>query len=66
MLINVDSGCKSGLESYTCSGLVGPTGSVIGVDSNEKEIEKANQFIDYHVRLFNYKEPNIKVKLYQF
>jgi len=53
-------GCKSGLEAYACSALVGPYGKVTGVDADEEDIKKAELYVDYHTKLFRYKQPNVK------
>eukprot|EP01127_Copromyxa_protea_P018220 TRINITY_DN5680_c0_g1_i1.p1 TRINITY_DN5680_c0_g1~~TRINITY_DN5680_c0_g1_i1.p1 ORF type:complete len:418 (+),score=58.44 TRINITY_DN5680_c0_g1_i1:27-1280(+) len=53
-------GCKSGLETYACSALVGSEGKVQGVDVDTEEIAKANLFLEYHTKLFRYKRPNVE------
>jgi arsenite methyltransferase len=46
----LDLGCGTGRDCYVLSQLVGPTGSVIGVDMTEGQLAVARKHLDYHVR----------------
>jgi len=53
-------GCKTGLESYTLSALVGAKGHVVGIDDSAEDISEANRYVDYHTKQFGYNKPNIE------
>jgi arsenite methyltransferase len=50
----LDLGCGTGRDCYVLSQLVGPTGSVIGVDMTEGQLAVARKHLDYHVRKVGY------------
>ncbi len=50
----LDLGCGTGRDCYVLSQLVGPTGSVIGVDMTEGQLAVARKHRDYHVRKVGY------------
>lgn len=55
----LDLGSGSGVDSFTCSKLVGENGRVIGVDMTDEQLEKANNNITYHTEKFGYQKPNV-------
>ena len=56
----LDLGSGSGRDCYILSQLVGESGSVVGVDMTEEQLEVANKYVDYHVELFGYKKSNVQ------
>ena len=58
----IDLGCGSGRDVYILSKLVGDTGSVIGVDMTDEQLEIANKYIDYHKEKFNLNKSNVAFK----
>jgi arsenite methyltransferase len=58
----LDLGCGTGRDCYILSQLVGESGKVIGVDMTDNQLEVANKHIDYHMKKFGYKKPNIEFK----
>eukprot|EP01126_Amoeba_proteus_P045085 TRINITY_DN5035_c0_g1_i15.p1 TRINITY_DN5035_c0_g1~~TRINITY_DN5035_c0_g1_i15.p1 ORF type:complete len:376 (+),score=77.85 TRINITY_DN5035_c0_g1_i15:102-1229(+) len=52
-------GCKSGVEAYTCSALVGACGKVTAVD-NVDEVNEAIKYLDWQTKSFGYTTPNIR------
>ncbi|MCK5697338.1 MAG: methyltransferase domain-containing protein [Gammaproteobacteria bacterium] len=58
----LDLGSGSGRDCYVLSQLVGENGFVLGVDMTEEQLAIANQYIDYHTKVFGYKKPNIAFK----
>jgi arsenite methyltransferase len=58
----LDLGCGTGRDCYVLSQLVGESGKVIGVDMTDNQLEVANRHIDYHMKKFGYKKPNIEFK----
>ncbi|XP_059162887.1 arsenite methyltransferase-like [Physella acuta] len=55
----LDLGSGSGQDCYILSKLVGPDGSVTGLDMTDEQLAVANKYIDYHTQLFGYSQPNI-------
>lgn len=55
----LDLGSGSGRDCYAISKLVGETGQVIGVDMTESQLSLARRYIDYHMKEYGYKTPNI-------
>ncbi len=53
-------GCGSGRDCYLLAQLVGETGRVIGVDMTESQIAIARKYIDYHMDLFGFYQPNVE------
>ena len=51
----LDLGCGSGRDVYLLSQLVGRHGEVVGVDMTSKQLEIANQYIEYHSKEFGFK-----------
>lgn len=58
----LDLGCGSGRDCYVLSQLVGPNGSVVGVDMTEEQIAVARRHLDYHMRQFGYTRPNVEFR----
>lgn len=55
----LDLGSGAGRDCYAMSALVGETGSVIGVDMTEQQLDVARRHIDYHREKFGFKQSNI-------
>lgn len=55
----LDLGSGSGRDCYMLSQLVGQNGHVTGIDMTEGQIEVARKYIDYHMKEFGYKKPNV-------
>ena len=56
----LDLGSGSGRDCYILSQLVGETGTVVGVDMTEEQLNVANKYIDHHTEKFGYKTSNVK------
>lgn len=50
----LDLGCGAGRDCYVLSQLVGPNGSVIGVDMTKEQLAVARKHRDYHARKFGF------------
>lgn len=50
----LDLGCGAGRDCYVLAQLVGPTGSVIGVDMTEAQLAVARKHREYHARKFGH------------
>lgn len=50
----LDLGCGSGRDVYALAQLVGPTGSVVGVDMTDEQLEMAKNHQAYHADKFSY------------
>lgn len=59
----LDLGSGAGRDVYTLSGLVGESGSVVGVDMTEEQMAVAKNHIDFHRDAFGYKECNVEFHL---
>ena len=55
----LDLGCGSGRDVYVVSQLVGPAGSVHGVDMTEPQLDLARSTLDWHMERFEYGKPNV-------
>ncbi|KAM4749962.1 arsenite methyltransferase [Anableps anableps] len=55
----LDLGCGSGRDCYMLSLLVGEKGHVTGIDMTESQLEVARKYVDYHMKEFGYKKPNV-------
>ncbi|MAZ67121.1 MAG: methyltransferase type 11 [Kangiellaceae bacterium] len=55
----LDLGCGAGRDVYALSALVGPSGSVVGVDMTDEQLEVANRHIEYHRQAFGFPEANV-------
>ncbi|XP_015239796.1 PREDICTED: arsenite methyltransferase [Cyprinodon variegatus] len=56
----LDLGSGSGRDCYMLSSLVGEKGHVTGIDMTEAQLELARKYMDYHMKEFGYKEPNVR------
>ncbi|GAB1598712.1 arsenite methyltransferase-like [Argonauta hians] len=56
----LDLGSGSGQDCFVLSKLVGAEGFVVGIDMTQEQLDVANQYIDYHTKLYEYKKPNVK------
>ncbi|XP_070184849.1 arsenite methyltransferase-like [Littorina saxatilis] len=59
----LDIGCGSGSLVFILSKLVGPKGSVFGVDMSDGLIDTAKQQSDFHAKLWGYDKPNFEFKV---
>lgn len=50
----LDLGCGAGRDVYIASQLVGPTGSVTGIDMTEEQLNTAMEFQPYHAEKFGH------------
>ena len=50
----LDLGCGSGRDVYALAQLVGPTGSVVGVDMTDEQLAVAREHQGHHANLFGY------------
>jgi len=55
----LDLGCGTGRDAYLCSALVGESGSVIGVDMTEEQLEVARRHLPEQMQRFGYQQPNV-------
>ncbi|XP_044046616.1 arsenite methyltransferase isoform X2 [Siniperca chuatsi] len=55
----LDLGSGSGRDCYMLSQLVGEKGHVTGIDMTEDQLEVARTYVDYHMKEFGYKKPNV-------
>lgn len=61
----LDLGSGSGRDVYLLSKLVGSTGSVVGVDMTDEQLDVARKYVDYHTKQYGYDKPNVDfVKAY--
>jgi SAM-dependent methyltransferase len=56
----VDLGCGAGRDVYTLAQLVGPTGSVTGVDMTDEQLEVARRTLPWHMEKFGFSKPNVQ------
>lgn len=56
----LDLGCGSGRDAYILSRLVGPQGSVIGVDMTPEQLDVARRHRDWHAQRFGYAASNVE------
>ena len=54
----LDLGSGSGRDAYMLSALVGETGSVVGVDMTDEQLDVARRHIDYHRQAFGHEKSN--------
>jgi arsenite methyltransferase len=55
----VDLGCGTGRDCYLLSRLVGPAGSVIGVDMTDEQLDVARKYRDGIMERFGFDQPNV-------
>ncbi len=58
----LDMGSGSGRDVFLMSKLVGPTGSVIGIDMTDEQLLIARKHIEYHTNKFGFDKPNVEFK----
>jgi arsenite methyltransferase len=58
----LDLGSDTGRDAFVLSKLVGPKGKVVGIDTNQDQVDVANKYVDYHTKLFEYESPNVEFK----
>jgi len=56
----LDLGCGSGRDCYMLSSLVGPEGSVIGIDMTPEQLEVARRHRPFHAEAFGHPASNIE------
>lgn len=56
----LDLGCGSGRDCYLFSKLVGPSGSVIGIDMTDEQLGVARAHQDHHTKSFGYESSNVR------
>lgn len=54
----LDLGCGAGRDVYALSGLVGETGSVVGIDMTTAQLDVARAHQQFHAEAFGYARPN--------
>lgn len=59
----LDLGCGTGRDAYLVSKLVGPTGSVIGVDMTAEQLEVAKKYEAIQAKKFGFDKPNTNFQL---
>lgn len=55
----LDLGSGSGRDCFVLSKLVGPEGSVIGIDMTDEQLEVARKHSAYHAQAFGFKRENV-------
>ncbi|XP_068607182.1 arsenite methyltransferase [Brachionichthys hirsutus] len=55
----LDLGSGSGRDCYILSQLVGEQGHITGIDMTADQVEVAKKHVDYHMKEFGYKKPNV-------
>ncbi|XP_032383929.1 arsenite methyltransferase isoform X1 [Etheostoma spectabile] len=55
----LDLGSGSGRDCYMLSQLVGEKGHITGIDMTEDQLDIARTYVDYHMKEFGYKKPNV-------
>ncbi|MEM7540873.1 MAG: methyltransferase domain-containing protein [Pseudomonadota bacterium] len=55
----LDLGCGSGLDCFVLAQLVGPQGSVVGVDMTDEQLHVADSHVDWHMNQFGYDRSNV-------
>ena len=58
----LDLGCGTGRDAFILSSLVGPDGSVIGVDMTDEQLEVGKKYIDTQMKKFRFTHPNVVFK----
>lgn len=55
----LDLGCGSGRDTYLAAQLVGPKGTVVGVEPNAKRLDIAKKYLDREMKQFGFDKPNV-------
>ncbi len=58
----LDLGSGSGRDVYALAGLVGESGTVVGVDMTDEQLDVAWRHEGFHAQAFGYKKPNTAFK----
>lgn len=58
----LDLGCGAGRDAYLAGRLVGPTGSVIGVDMTDEPLAVARRHVDSQMARFGHARPNVEFR----
>ena len=58
----MDLGCGTGRDVYLLSQFVGENGFITGIDMTDEQLDKANNYIEYHTNVNNYVRPNVEFK----
>jgi arsenite methyltransferase len=58
----LDLGCGTGRDVYVLSQLVGPTGTVIGLDMTEEQLAVARSTEEWHRERFGYPRSNVELR----
>ncbi|MBI4557089.1 MAG: methyltransferase domain-containing protein [Candidatus Hydrogenedentes bacterium] len=56
----LDLGCGSGRDAFLASRLVGPAGSVIGIDMTDEQLSVARRNLPSQMKRFGYTRPNVE------
>lgn len=56
----LDLGCGTGRDAFLLSQIVGPQGSVVGIDMTDEQLSVANQYLGWHMDRFGYQKPNVR------
>lgn len=56
----LDLGSGSGRDCYICSALVGESGSVVGVDMTEEQLDVSRKYVDEFTKSLGFAKPNMK------
>lgn len=56
----LDLGCGSGRDAYALAQLVGPAGSVVGVDMTPVQLAVARAHLEHHRAAFGHEESNVR------
>ena len=56
----LDLGCGTGRDCYVLSQLVGPGGSVIGIDMTDHQLDIARRHTNFHTENFGFDKPNFE------
>lgn len=58
----LDLGSGSGRDCYVAAKLVGETGSVIGIDMTDEQLDVSRKYIDSYTKTLGYSKPNLDFK----
>lgn len=56
----LDLGSGSGRDAFVCAKLVGQSGSVVGIDMTDEQLDVARAHVDSYSAALGYKKPNMK------
>lgn len=58
----LDLGCGTGRDTYIVAALVGESGSVVGVDMTDEQLDVAKKYLHYQMKQFGFSKPNVEFK----